>query len=55
MKLGPNESSKEKIHVEADEYLDKLVDQTAFKVFVLGHVDVSFLKKYVVISSQTSV
>ncbi|XP_022103039.1 LOW QUALITY PROTEIN: protein-glutamine gamma-glutamyltransferase K-like [Acanthaster planci] len=37
--LGPGQSDQITMSVNADEYLDKMVDQSAFKVFLLGHVD----------------
>ncbi|XP_071792486.1 protein-glutamine gamma-glutamyltransferase K-like [Asterias amurensis] len=37
--LGPNESKRVIYHVDSDEYLDKLVDQTGLKMTVVGHVE----------------
>ncbi|XP_022103026.1 protein-glutamine gamma-glutamyltransferase K-like isoform X2 [Acanthaster planci] len=37
--LGPGQSDQITMSVNADEYLDKMVDQSAFKIFLLGHVD----------------
>ena len=39
--LGPNESKRVIYHVDSDEYLDKLVDQTGLKMTVVGHVEVN--------------
>ena len=41
VKLPPNGQETSVIKVTADDYLDRLVDQSAMKIFVMGKVKVS--------------
>ncbi|XP_038074044.1 protein-glutamine gamma-glutamyltransferase K-like [Patiria miniata] len=39
IRLGPGLNHQLNFKIDADEYLNKMVDQSAFKVLLLGHVD----------------